>query len=324
MGSKKKLLQTANKIDRDLSPKEERVPQIFIFFSFDLVGSTEFKNTQKKEWPEVFARFYESIIREMKAQSPNIKIWKYIGDEVLFYKKLNTRVDLFSSIPSAFEALTSSLKHLKNIPNETIKPLSIKATVWCAPVVIVRGELENSLVKKAQNIALSVVYEENNTLKDFIGPDIDTGFRISRYAEKEKLVVSADFAYLLLESVPPKNVNKNTLLQNLKIVSYEDLKGIWKDRYYPIIWYFKDWEKREEELDYDGPFRSKIINNICTEKWQDITVLKKIFSQLELIKDIEKLLALLNESEKSFESENKNNKLVAVIKDHDINCNDES
>ncbi|HLP48550.1 MAG TPA: hypothetical protein VK469_21600 [Candidatus Kapabacteria bacterium] len=310
------LPQSADNIDRDLFPKEEIRPRIYIFFSFDLVGSTEYKNTQKKEWPKVFALFYESIIKEMKDQCPKISVWKYVGDEVLFYKILDTRADLFNSIPNSFEALTSSLKHLKNRFKKTLKPLSIKGTIWCAPVVIGRGEeLENLPVKEAPNIALKVVYGKNNSLLDFIGPDIDTGFRISRYAEKGKLVISADFAYLLLESEAPTNVNKDTMLQNLRIVSYEELKGIWKGRYYPVIWYFKAWEKNKEDFadfDYDDRFRSKIINNIFQGQSQDIKVLTKIFRQLRLLKSNKNLLTILKESEKIFENKRIDNQQIPV------------
>lgn len=301
----------ADKIDRDLYPEEKRRPQIYIFFSFDLVSSTEYKNTHKKEWPKVFAQFYESIKREMKTRFPAIKVWKYIGDEVLFYKTLNSKAQLFETIPEAFEVLTSSLKHLDNSFPVIFKPLSIKGTIWCAPVVIVRGEeLENLHMNEAPNIALTVVYENNNSLRDFIGPDIDTGFRISRYAGKEKLVISADFAYLLLETEALAGVSKDTLVQNLKIVSYEDLKGIWKDRYYPIIWYFKDWEKIKEYFDYDDRFKSKIINNIILNQIYPLEELRRIFRQLKFDKDIRNLLEILKESEKAFES--KNNQLVPV------------
>ncbi|HLP44478.1 MAG TPA: hypothetical protein VK469_00935 [Candidatus Kapabacteria bacterium] len=257
----------------------------------------------------------------MKEKFSTSLLWKYIGDEVLFYKTLDSRTQLFETIPRTFEVLTSSLKHLSNSFPDIFKPLSIKGTIWSAKVVNVNGEeFENLNMNQARNIALAVSYE-NYVLKDFIGPDIDTGFRISRHAGKGKLVISADFASLLLEAEAPNGVKKDDLVKNLKIVSYEDLKGIWKDRYYPIIWYFKDWEKRNEEFDYDDRFRSKIINNICLEQTHDICELTKIFRQLGNLKNIDNLLALLMESEKNFENkriESLDNQLIPVEDLYDV------
>ena len=287
-----------------------------MFFSFDLVNSTAYKDEKKIEWLKVFAKFYDIIKKEMKQKFPSIRLWKYIGDEVLFYQALDSRFQLFETIPKAYEVLMSSLKHLTNLYPTIFKPLSIKGTVWCAKVIHAYGEELEDFKSEAPNIALDVAYENNNSLRDFIGPDIDTGFRISHYAGKEKVVISANFAslLLLLETEVPEEVKKN-LIQNLKIVSYEDLKGIWKNRYYPIIWYFKDLKKIEEDFDYDDRFRSKIINNICLGQIYDIKKLTKIFNQLGIQKDIDNLLELLKESESILENKkilSQDNELVPV------------
>lgn len=289
--------------DKDLFFEKPTFPQLYVFFSFDLVNSTIYKNKQKEKWPIVFAQFYQIIREEMKKEFQGIKVWKYIGDEVLFFKMLNSNEELFEIVHGSFKALTFTLEKLKNSFPDIFKPLSLKGTIWEAPVMPVIGEeLEKLEMEKTQNIALDVVYENQASLRDFMGPDIDIGFRISKYAEKEKLVISADLAYMLLKAHPPNKETKkkkNDLLQNLKIVSYEDLKGIWNDRYYPVIWYYKNWGKIKDTFEYDDRFKSKIINNVCLDQFDDLEELAKIFQQLNLKDEKDSILKILKESEKS-------------------------
>lgn len=291
-----------------LTPEEkdlfrwERSPRLYVFFSFDLVNSTAYKVVKKEKWPVVFAHFYQVLKKEMKQGFPDVKVWKYIGDEILFFKELDTRASLFEIIPTASEVLANTLKHLDSLFQEDFKGLSLKGAIWCAPVTVMRGEeLKNLQKEKAQNIeniALDLLYDEH-TLRDFIGPDIDIGFRISNYVEKEKLVISCDFAYLLLIAEPPLDykVKKDELVKNLKIVSYEDLKGIWTDRYYPIIWYHDNWKSITDTFEYDDRFKSPIIDNIYRKQTDNLEELKKIFDQLGIIEEKEKLLEILKESE---------------------------
>ena len=284
----------------------ERPYLLYVFFSFDLVDSTLYKNNQKEIWPTVFSHFYTLVRKGMKQKFRGINVWKYIGDEVLFFKELNSKEDLFDVIPGSQEVLTSTLKHLNDVYKENLKPLSLKGTIWCAPVTEARGvELRIPQDEKPRNFSIDNVYEDFDTpyekstsRKDFIGPDIDIGFRISKYAEKEKVVASADLAYMVLKSKPPVGIDKNRLTENLKIVSYEDLKGIWNDRYYPIIWYYKDWKNIKESFAYDDRFKSEIIDNVYLNQFDDIKYLLKIFKQLSIIAEKNELLEILEESEK--------------------------
>jgi len=296
-------------------------PQLYVLFSFDLVNSTVYKNKQTKIWPSVFAQFYQVIKGEMKQRFHGIKILKYIGDEIIFFKEIISTGDLFEVIPGASEVLTSTLEQLGDLYNENFKPLSLKGTIWCAPVTVCKGEeLKNLKMEGVRNIALDVVYENEVSLRDFMGPDIDIGFRISKYAEKEKLVISADLAYLLLKTNPPKNIMKagEALVQNLRIVSYEDLKGIWDERYYPIIWYYNDWESIEDTFEYDDRFKHKIINNICLKQAKSLENLTGIFTQLGITDEKNKLLTILEESEVLSKKEKlKKQTKIPVIRDRE-------
>ena len=181
------------------------------------------------------------------------------------------------------------------------KPLSLKSTIWLAPVMFIEGEELKNLGKiKTKNIAFEVNFENQTSLIDFVGPDIDTGFRISKYAEKGKLVVSAELAYMIFIVDLKKE-----LFSNLKIVSYEDLKGIWDDRFYPIIFYYDDWNHIKNSFKYDDRFKSKIINNICSDNVENLDKLETIFQQLRFCEEINYIMTELESAEKVIEEKAK-------------------
>lgn len=281
---------------RDLSVPEERGPRLYVFVSFDLVGSTDYKNKEKKVWPFVFTQFYEVIKAEMKEKFPGIKVWKYIGDEILFFMLAETFEDIIKIIPETFKVIKSAREHLRSaFPTVPDLPY-LKGALWCAPVMTVEGsELKDLNLGAERNIAFDVVYENQNSLKDFIGPDIDIGFRIAKYVTKEKLVVSAEIAYLLLKSKA-----SSAILKKLNIVSYENMKGIWDGRYYPIIWYFDDWARIKESFEYDERFKSKLIDQVYLNQFGGIKdKLPRIFEQLKKIEEIDKWPGILKRGKKT-------------------------
>src|ERR1700677_4339458 len=80
-------------------------PGVYLFFSFDLVNSTQFKASQPKEWPVVVTRFYELITAELITRLSSAIIWKFVGDEVLFFKQIISRQDLSFALPAAHDTL---------------------------------------------------------------------------------------------------------------------------------------------------------------------------------------------------------------------------
>ena len=78
---------------------------IYLFLSFDLANATEYKIRNYK-WHDTFNKFYNHITKEIiDENSPikNAKIWKFIGDEVLFYLKITDKVELFKTLPYVYK-----------------------------------------------------------------------------------------------------------------------------------------------------------------------------------------------------------------------------
>ena len=251
--------------------------KVYLFISFDLVNSTLFKSEFTNRWASIFENVFYSTLLNILNKDNKLKIWKYIGDEVLFYKEINNfkELNILSEIEKTIQMTEENLvlalnKLTKECQKDNEIPLYIKATTWIA-------NIGNSKNPKYRNIAI-----ETPLGIDFLGSDIDLGFRIAKFSFKSKIVVGAKLAYLLY---------KYCRQDNIGIVSYEVLKGIWGGRKYPIIWYNPD-----SKYLYDDKYSSPIVKNIqsnCSIK-NNLPELKSIFIDLKKMNQIEEIEEILN------------------------------
>lgn len=208
-------------------------PELILFFSFDLVNSTTFKSSEPKLWPLVFNKFYELANRELKSKLPDSRLWKYNGDEVLYYSKPARVVDIYKSVEVAFDCIASIKRSLNNLYSQTKDQLSIKAILWSAVVQqLAPQSLDSDVVVEhegAPNISFAFTNDEGQSAIDFLGPDIDLGFRLAKHISREKLLVSSELTYFLSRAGTPSDYSSK-FLERFKIVSYERLQGIWGGR----------------------------------------------------------------------------------------------
>jgi hypothetical protein len=251
----------------------------YLFFSFDLVNSTAFKN-KENNWSEIFDQFFAKCKEEMSKLFQFAVTWKLIGDEILFYLRVNSEDELYNSPKNTFTVLTNCISFLNELPNT--KPfLSIKATIWAA----------NASDSKETSVNKIIIERDiDNEILDFLGTDIDIGFRISKYALNSVLVVEAKLACLLTKL---KTEMRNEHISNyMRIVSYEQLKGVWDNRYYPIVWYKDNWTYSNNMFVYDDKYNSDIVQRIESSKGEsleDVSKLTKIFSDLNKLDRVESL-----------------------------------
>lgn len=268
--------------------EEKEVPQdnydgTYLFFSFDLVNSTSFKNNVKL-WGKIFDGFIKQSIELMKESFPYAKIWKMIGDEVLFYWQVDTVEHLYEAPKKTFDILQKCIEFINKY--EDVKSnLSIKATIWAA---IVKDSEEKETDKHTNIIVKDRNYGEY--LFDFLGPDIDVGFRISKYAKSSILVIDAKLACLLTKL--ETEMEKEHISEYMRIVSYEVLKGVWNGRRYPIVWYRDSWHYSSDMFIYDEKYNDDIINRIENSEGKcldGVSRLTKIFKDLNKLNDISEL-----------------------------------
>ena len=268
---------------------------IYLFISFDLVNATEYK-IRNHSWHKTFQNFYQEITeRTCSKDGPlgNSKVWKFIGDEVLFYLKVTNKNELFQSLPYLSKVVTQIENKLEK-KSDYYDKLFIKTTLWIADVTDEKNLNYKTSISniKATNVIFTPPCGHNSNLfinhPDFIGFEIDLGFRISKYAHKNVIVVDAKLSYLLYKH---RDLLKDTN-QNLRIIRFEILKGIWRNHKYPIIWYSKIWDNKSLFL-YDEHFKNNDIKmikkKIKKKKLQKLKKLKKIFEDINQLNDIDEI-----------------------------------
>ncbi len=280
-------------VARDLTPKIE---EFFIFYSFDMVNSTQFKTRYPQKWPRLTSGFFEIVERLMAdnfielPKGVTAKRWKYAGDEVLFYQKVTRAEDCDHALPIARKVLDDAIREIQ-IKDIAAELLSIKGAVWCARTVRYKAaagetndENETGTGKfkefegECRNIVVEYDAENRSQNIDFLGPEVDAGFRVAKLATRGRLLVSADLAYLYWKRRELKDAKGRNVMDNIhhdyphygiedkpndlmKVVAYEKLKGVWDGRSYPIVWFEKEWSKEriEETFDYDDSIESPFL-----------------------------------------------------------------
>lgn len=265
---------------------------VYLFLSFDLSNATEYKIRNYNNWHETFMSFYREMEKRINdSDSPirNAKVWKYIGDEILFYLKVTSKHEIFSFLPFVSKIITV-VENLLNY-NESIyfDKIYIKATIWLADVID-----EKTIKNKSENNN-NIIFCPNSSSQrletDFLGSDIDLGFRISKFSHKNIITIDAKLAYLLLHyAVHITDVCNINIDKSLKIFDYQVLKGIWRNHKYPIIWYAQDWTK--DIFCYDETHPYNTTTDDMSEKDQKhktdlLKILKNIFNDINQKKSID-------------------------------------
>lgn len=246
-------------------PPAEKQSEAFtlLFFSVDVSGSTELKSKLKlSKWMGLFSQFYERAVQEHQRLATDHSEfvtasripWKCIGDEVISWYRLNTnkpngvRDAVCKFIPDCLK-VTSNLDKMiaESTPDESPGlRVGVKGAAWLALI----DEKSNTEIElPPQNDS----DEKSSVPKDFLGQHIDEGFRITGCTESRRLAISFDLARLLSQNTGSA--------KRMHFISYQNFRGIWGNRYYPIIWFDEEKQAFEKSIDYDEWFRSPLLGD---------------------------------------------------------------
>jgi hypothetical protein len=154
----------------------------------------------------------------MLGYGPNF--WKTVGDEILFWKQVDHEHQLWASIAAWVQAIDKARPILIG------EGLDVKCTLWLAEFPVRNALVVNSVspydrrsteehfhtglpsiiessktsTNPAEAKAIANFYrngDSNDYNFDFIGPGIDTGFRVAKFATTRNMAISLDLAYLL-------------------------------------------------------------------------------------------------------------------------------
>jgi hypothetical protein len=237
-----------------------------------------------------FYRDFESMLREQWAsfnaeceikklpECNEPEFWKSNGDELLYTFELREP----SEAASIMILWLSTLENYRRALRSNTPELDIKSAAWIAgfPVmnseVIFREGIGNSKAGEADdallhqhdllNIWYSGIKKRAGLTKDYVGPAIDTGFRIAGWASSRKMVISVDLALLLTGTSLDHNIKEKF---SIFFDGTQPLKGVVGGRPYPIIWIQVDGVgalvEKEDKLLKRSPANHNEIQAYCEE-----------------------------------------------------------
>ena len=197
-----------------------------LFLSVDMAGSTQFKArfTDGSSWLDTFRTFFTNFPLMLAGQvgfafleegeTPSVEVWKVMGDEVIFVATPGSAEELVNLLLALYRTIIAyEDRYLGDLP------LRLKGTAWLADFSGANIELEIPELSGGEGVRAI----------DFIGPDLDLGFRVTKFARPACLALSFDVADLVLAA---KNLGDAALY----LIGAEELKGVMFGRPYPIIW----------------------------------------------------------------------------------------
>ena len=218
----------------------EQIRQV-LFLSVDIAGSTAYKHGQKiSQWKNAFSDFYEHfplafenswqesqrdfpILKDKYTPSP----WKSIGDELVFCSYPQSSFEVVEQVRSFIRTINAYGK-TKLVTINSSHKLGLKATAWLAEIPTVNLKILKPPRTEHQDNAYENHSAQSESFADvdFIGPSIDAGFRLAKFATTEKCIVSVELAAILAAKL-----NEKIYFDGL-----QPMKGVLDETPYPIIW----------------------------------------------------------------------------------------
>jgi len=241
-------------------------PRLRLFLSADIVGSTALKQSpfskskteQRASWFSKIQGFYFEAHRafrkefqklQSEAEEPALvgeepKLWKTIGDEVLFVKTVDDHRQIIHTLRCWMHAVEATRAFIK----KGNARLDIKCTAWLAGFPFRNSEVAVEAGISADSMGsgdwfleggkvLNKVYEgtaPKGVIVDYIGPSIDIGFRLSQFSSARKFIISVDIAYVLAIA-NPGDMTKDPVF-TIHYDGSHALKGVLGGLRYPVFW----------------------------------------------------------------------------------------
>ncbi len=202
-----------------------------MFLSADIVGATAFKeSTQVRDetpaWPAAFETFFRELPLVLMGQVamafseadrvPELGVWKVIGDEMVF-RALPRSAEEALLLTEAF--YRSVIDYDSRVPERW--PLRLRGCCWAARIGERNIEIEIPEMAGAG-------HTHGGTYVDYLGPDVDAGFRLIERVGVGHVIVSLNLA----EALAP--VADHAGLR-FHYVGEEVLKGVYRGRPYPML-----------------------------------------------------------------------------------------
>lgn len=197
----------------------------------------------RSQWDWFESSLDECDQPELLGQAP--ELWKTIGDEVLFAKELSNP----SQAVMTLHVWMETLKGLRKVLQKFHPALDVKSTAWIADFPIRNREIvlgaksdpEDDQDWMNDQLMQSYAAGTPNLICDYIGPSIDTGFRLGAAATPRQLAVSVELAHILsFEECQPRTKYMIGPAQipplQFRYDGKQPLKGVLNGASYPQLW----------------------------------------------------------------------------------------
>lgn len=316
-GRKQELRKDADYIaENRVDPAQKGV---YLFVSFDISNSTAFKVEYPYLWGAVIQAFYGEVLKladtdvykGLDRDTRTIrKLWKMVGDEVLLQMRVYRPEDLYGQVQEIWKFQESLMEnlirkveddqeqnqkcegcygHCGDIRYSIQSMLGVKVTAWIAECYPAEEQGRPNIVYKRSGLF------GINTI-DFLGRDIDEGFRVAHEAAKDKLIVSPLLAWMIWRHAKDEDDLSKIVDANFKITAFRKLKGVWNDRLVPIVMYHPRFSEFDELLEYDETrlpvyenLQDRDISNFLANPRFSVSRLEKIFEDIYRDKENEQI-----------------------------------
>ena len=206
-------------------------PRTLVFMSVDVVGSTAYKEQIEKieggaAWLGPFQRFFRefplvlmgrvALCFDESASVPQISLWRIAGDEMVFVAEPESGQETLALFEALYQAFLYYHEKLS-----TDCGLGLKGCCW-------------SVDFPHHNIAIEIPEiasrgdGNGEAYVEYLGPDVDLGFRIAKHVRGGEVMVSLKLAETLANSGDPHGIV-------FRFAGSSVLKGVNFGRPYPLI-----------------------------------------------------------------------------------------
>ncbi len=222
--------------------------RVRLFLSVDLTGSTAFKNKQKnpRDWLPHFEDFYSNFKDSFTAkfagicsenqnqckefQSATPKLWKTIGDELIFVNRVDSCAQIITLVSAFRDAMDSYSTKIKDLG------LDLKGNGWLASfpypnqTVMVHFEQPEIITEAIEKQA-----DETPHTFEFLGSGIDSGFRIAKNSATNLFTISPSLAKIICMTYQNVDTLGKLGTFEIKFLGTNKLKGVVADAEFPIL-----------------------------------------------------------------------------------------
>jgi len=266
-----------------------------------------FEKTYFEKWhSSLKSEFYvklckgKSTLSDMADSEKAPQLFKIIGDELVFV----VDVEELEEVLIHLSIWMDSVREFQNITRD--REFSVKSTAWFAgfpltnqEVVTLRNGLgetyeaafdavESGLVF-SHYYCLALAYGDINvpgkvgslsmmhTTRDYVGPSMDIGFRLSEFSDAYKLAISVDLAYVISSAgINSSFVNYRSEKFQIHYAGRKSIKGLTEGEGYPIFWLKLSDEPQSDENEYfrsdyrNGPIKMDYVRNFAQNYFDQV------------------------------------------------------